>query len=496
MRRLIFVITAFMISVSYAQVDTLQLVEIGTVEAPSEITNLYIEDLDGDSLKEIILTTASNVHIYNGITYEPIWTSPGLDHPRDLLFADINLDGFIDFSVKDTSNIYLFDPHNDATIWTSPGIDSTYKCYTIGDRNDDDWVDVAMVSKEWFTRYQDSNNRDTVWTDLYDGPSFQDRNRLFILTVNWVMWGSGWYWQYNEIPSTISISRLSGNDGLFTRIVVFTRTVEAGSAPGAVVWNYILGNLWVINADDFAYTTMFDIGAMTHYEYIDADGSTYMHTLSEKYTYFRVMQDPHEDNLKRIVNSHSADFLLDSTLIWESNHDDSDWNGVIMENANYSYDGLELCFSADDSITLYTFPSIDHLWTTGGITDLDSIQSIFRAATLFENAQILCQIGNPAIKYEFYDGSDGSLSAILPDFGYPISKVADPNSDGNDEIFSLDYYILRIYGLQRMRAAGVVVVGLKALFYEWMRTVQRSQQFHQVGDILKAATRPTDSLYP
>ncbi len=34
------------------------------------------------------------------------------------------------------------------------------------------------------------------------------------------------------------------------------------------------------------------------------------------------------------------------------------------------------------------------------------------------------------------------------------------------------------YGLQRMRAAGVVVVGLKGLFYEWMRTVPRSEQFH------------------
>jgi nicotinamidase-related amidase len=34
------------------------------------------------------------------------------------------------------------------------------------------------------------------------------------------------------------------------------------------------------------------------------------------------------------------------------------------------------------------------------------------------------------------------------------------------------------YGLQRMRAAGVVVVGLKGLFYEWMRTAQRSEQFH------------------
>jgi hypothetical protein len=29
-----------------------------------------------------------------------------------------------------------------------------------------------------------------------------------------------------------------------------------------------------------------------------------------------------------------------------------------------------------------------------------------------------------------------------------------------------------------MRAAGVVVVGLKGLFYEWMRTVSRCEQFN------------------
>jgi nicotinamidase-related amidase len=41
------------------------------------------------------------------------------------------------------------------------------------------------------------------------------------------------------------------------------------------------------------------------------------------------------------------------------------------------------------------------------------------------------------------------------------------------------------YGLQRMRAAGVVVVGLKGLFYEWMRTVARSERFHaECGDAL------------
>ena len=53
--------------------------------------------------------------------------------------------------------------------------------------------------------------------------------------------------------------------------------------------------------------------------------------------------------------------------------------------------------------------------------------------------------------------------------GYRVAVVADAvGSPGPDHA----------YGLQRMRAAGVVVVGLKDLFYEWMRTVQRSQQFH------------------
>ena len=53
--------------------------------------------------------------------------------------------------------------------------------------------------------------------------------------------------------------------------------------------------------------------------------------------------------------------------------------------------------------------------------------------------------------------------------GYRVAVVADAvGSPGPDHA----------YGLQRMRAAGVVVVGLKGLFYEWMRTVQRSEQFH------------------
>ena len=61
----------------------------------------------------------------------------------------------------------------------------------------------------------------------------------------------------------------------------------------------------------------------------------------------------------------------------------------------------------------------------------------------------------------------------LLDEGYRAVVVADAvGSPGPDHA----------YGLQRMRAAGVVVVGLKGLFYEWMRTVARSEQFHAECD--------------
>jgi nicotinamidase-related amidase len=61
-------------------------------------------------------------------------------------------------------------------------------------------------------------------------------------------------------------------------------------------------------------------------------------------------------------------------------------------------------------------------------------------------------------------------SAIgLHEHGFRVAVVADAvGSPGPDHA----------YGLQRMRAAGITVVGLKGLFYEWMRSVARSERFH------------------
>jgi len=62
--------------------------------------------------------------------------------------------------------------------------------------------------------------------------------------------------------------------------------------------------------------------------------------------------------------------------------------------------------------------------------------------------------------------SQSALGLLQQDFRVAVvaDAIASPGPD-------------HAYGLQRMRAAGVVVAGLKGLFYEWMRSVPRSRQF-------------------
>lgn len=52
--------------------------------------------------------------------------------------------------------------------------------------------------------------------------------------------------------------------------------------------------------------------------------------------------------------------------------------------------------------------------------------------------------------------------------GYQVAAVADAiGAPGTAHAF----------GLERMRAAGVLVTSVKSLFYEWLRTVERARQF-------------------
>jgi nicotinamidase-related amidase len=54
--------------------------------------------------------------------------------------------------------------------------------------------------------------------------------------------------------------------------------------------------------------------------------------------------------------------------------------------------------------------------------------------------------------------------------GYRVAVVADATgSPGTGQAFGLD----------RMRAAGVLILGLKGLYYEWQRTVERADRFRE-----------------
>jgi nicotinamidase-related amidase len=92
---------------------------------------------------------------------------------------------------------------------------------------------------------------------------------------------------------------------------------------------------------------------------------------------------------------------------------------------------------------------------------------------LAAEAEILAAVGesgrNTAVLVGLETDVCVSQSALgLFERGFRVAVVADAvGSPGPDHA----------YGLQRMRAAGIVVTGLKGLYYEWMRSVARSERF-------------------
>ncbi|UCC78300.1 MAG: T9SS type A sorting domain-containing protein [Candidatus Zixiibacteriota bacterium] len=435
--------------------DTLQLVEIGSIQAPSAITGLYVEDLDGDSLKEIIICTDYYVYIYNSQTYQVEWTSPPLNHPMDLLFEDINRNGFIDFSVKDSTNIYLFDPHTPQTIWTSPVLDSTYTCYTIGDRNEDDWIDVAIVRKELFTRIYYPNNMDTAWVDIYDGPIFSEHETFYFL-----LWNYSVAYQYiltrrTEIPFVISINEISSTIGTDIKILIYSFSREYMLYYWFHTEAYNSGSLSIFDADNFSQIQLSEFnGKLLYYEYLHSDNTVLLNAITYGSDTSQYLYGYYSNNWD--IYTCSADSVIRSCTLyrWYSSWPDLlNWDGLIIGDFDFIDNAPEISYSAEDTLVLLRFPEVDTLWMRE-VTDIDSVLYRFVDSSLYASPQVVCAIGDPLIEYQFFSGSDGSLSAILPDSGYELSKVSDLNNDSHDEILSIQNTSLHIYSLDYATAIG------------------------------------------
>ena len=452
MKRLILTITGVLILISsvFCQVDTLMLLEINDFEIVDDITNLFIEDLNGDSIKELIICTYHFIYIYNSSNNDLLWTSPPLLNPEDLLFEDINHDGLLDLSVKDSLNIYLFDPHNYNTIWTSPALDSTYKCYTLGDRNDDGWMDVAIVSKEPFVRIYDPYNLDTVWVYLYDGPYFEQQSNFTILMPNYTFDGINGI--YTDTPNNVVINKISDEIGLQTKIIIFSYVSEHEHIHGTTFYYLYSGNTWIIDPLNFYNICIDNTGRLLFYNFLMFNESIYLFTLCH-WSYQDLILWPEQWSFKKYLNYLSADSLINSQILWqiENVEYENNWEGyVIGEISNISQID-EICFGAQDSLYLYSFPELDNIWITTGIINLKSVQFII-SASLFDNPQVICSIADTSgliYEYQFFSGADGSLTSILPSPGFEISDVSDLDNDNNDELLSIQDNSLHIYHLEQ-----------------------------------------------
>jgi hypothetical protein len=440
-------VTVFFAAAS-AQVDTLMLNAIGGIESDFNIDEIYAVDVGGDGDKEIFVCTEGGLGIYDGVTYMPIWGTNQLSNPTNLLFQDITRDGYLDMFVKDDFNIRLFDLYYLNEIWTGPPLDSTYSCYTIGDVDGDDSIDVAIVSKEWFTRQGNYDNFDTVWVELYKGPSFQIAEEFFLLFEYWYVdqGAPGMYWLYKNNPSKIAIGDITGDNGTSPKLIIASKTSNIGSVPG-YFWNAGGGDVLLIDPDDYSSILLRDVGATLYYTFLQIGNNVYLYALTDF-----ILDDTWGHDIDKKLLTISSDTILASEYVWRAT-DNNDWLGFIIDDISPSNNGSEFCYSADGSLVMQKFPGLDTLWSMVA-ENVDSVLYGFTDSSLLNSPQIIVSAGYPAIEYRYYDSEDGSLSAILPDPGFQLSHITDLDGDGDDEILSIQGTSLHIYNLDYATGTG------------------------------------------
>ncbi|UCC79730.1 MAG: T9SS type A sorting domain-containing protein, partial [Candidatus Zixiibacteriota bacterium] len=373
------------------------------------------------------------------------------NHPMDLLFEDINRDGYIDISVKDNTNIHLFDAHTPQTIWASPPLDYMYKCYTMGDRNDDGWIDIAIVKKEPFTRRWIWENYDTVWVDIYQGPSFSGHSYFEVLLFN-VHVSENILWEYYEIPTAISINKISGLNGLEPVLILFTDVNETIWNFFSRYWIYNTGKLFIFDAVNYNLKYSVGLGKQLFHNFQTIDNNIFLNVVSS----YHDSTIDYYWQYRWNITTCTADSVLYSNIIYRQYYDINDtvnWNGFKIDDFSSINGGLENCYSAEDTLVLLRFPQVDTLWTAADV-NIGSVLYRFADSSLYDSPQIFCSMSDQLMGYRLFDGSDGSLSGVLLNAGYQLSAISDLDNNGRDEILSIQGLLLYIYNLDYTTGIG------------------------------------------
>jgi len=438
------------ITVSGQLAENWILEETGVYTIADSITGFCSENLDQAGSREMIFCTADHVYIYEHPSQNLLWSSPVLDHPRELKFGDFNNDGLLDMAVEDIIHIYLFDPLNEQTIWTSPPLDSTFKCYAEGDENDDGWLDLVIVSKEPFTRPGDPDNRDTVWVDIFYGPSFQSQNGFFVLMPNY-SYSTSSSFLYSENPRSVIIKAFSGSGGLQTRIVIFSSSYYRQLEPGDYGYIWYAGTARLVDPGNYSVTYLGGVYDVIAGRSVSLDNSVRFNMLSEAY-YISLSSWLIEHTLCKFIISISADSILSTATIWSDSRIDFafdrtfDWSGYDIGEFIGNDESAEICFADWGNVYLAGFEDGGSIWAAPSNIILDTLCLRYEDQTAFDRPKIICGSGDEAVAYVIFDNS-GDTEILIPEQGIILNDAIDLEADGNDDLISINGNRLAIYGL-------------------------------------------------
>jgi len=436
------IIAIMLASSAFCQVDTLMLVEVNSFEVSGEITQIYTESIR-DNYKEIFICTDNHIYVYDSQTNELIWSRGELINPQDLLFEDINNDGFKDLAFRDSLNIFLYDVINSDLIWTSPVLDSTYKCYTVGDRNDDNAKDIIIINQ---IPTSNESDYDTVRTNIFDGPQFQNIDSFDFLIPCYYFSDSHpeISVHHTETPNKVIIAHLICNNEVVPYIIIFTNYIHDVGGHPAITEYTMNGDIRLANCNTLSIALLEDTGRNMYINTNYIDDSTTMLNIASSYSAH--FEFGNRKIYKNIITCDS----FNQQYFWRQDYESEphhNYNGYIVDDIINNNSTLELCFAYLDTLYLYNMNDSERIWHYSYALGLIEVKSLINCSILPICNNILCKIEDEDFIFIIHNAEDGRIIANIQS-DVDISQVTNLNNDNNDELLSIDGSTLNIYNLE------------------------------------------------
>ena len=449
----VLIFSIFMSSPVISQVDTLHLVKTAGIQTPQPIWGFYLSDINSDDFQDIITYSENHIYVIDGASQSLYWSSPEIPMPEKIVFADIDRDATQDIIAKCGSNIIVMEPPSQFIYWTSPVIDYTYIDFDIGDRNRDLFPDIIIVRKEPFYRTGNENNLDTVWVSAYNGPNYNEEQTIILRVPNHDYYSDLMQSRYthNEYPTKIVIDDFT-SDSSEAKILLFTNLDES------VIWHGFYsswteaGYVKFLRGSNLGNLGTEPQGRNYLCSTVQIDGDNYLVSVSSNS--FGVLT---RDNEERYDDANyyrgGNQVRIDSLNYYHGTTDNFNIAGTLISEINNGQEGLELCFGgmlsefSSNKLVQRSIESGEQIWQRNLSSNIDTL--LFKySGPPYSHPQIVLMFEND-IYYRFYDGVTGNPTGIYnPDY-YFISRIADLDNDGIDEIISTANDSICIFTLAR-----------------------------------------------